>query len=211
VNYSMKGDHSCRTMLCETVYRKENERWNLSRRYVVNRRKAAERLVWAVDVLAVEPTDRLLEIGCGHGVAVSLVCEKLDGGTITAIDRSAKMIEMARKRNADHVDSGVASFQTASLDQADLGDARFDKIFAINVGLFWRRRPVRELTILRDHLAPKRLLYLFHEQPPRSTAPPIAASVPAVLENSGFTVTEILTQDLGRTRVGCVIAGDGPP
>ena len=40
--------------------------------------------------------------------------------------------------------------------------------------------------------------------------PTIAASVPAVLENSGFTVTEILTQDLGRTRVGCVIAGDGP-
>jgi len=142
-------------MLCETVYRRENERWNLSRTYVVNRRKAAERLVWAVDVLAVEPTDRLLEIGCGHGVVVSLVCEKLDGGTITAIDRSAKMIEMARKRNADHVDSGVASFQTASLDQADLGDARFDKIFAINVGLFWRRRPVRELTILRDHLAPR--------------------------------------------------------
>jgi hypothetical protein len=43
-------------VLCETIYRKENERWNLSRRYVVNRRKAAERLVWAVDVLAVKPT-----------------------------------------------------------------------------------------------------------------------------------------------------------
>jgi cyclopropane fatty-acyl-phospholipid synthase-like methyltransferase len=212
VNYSMKGDPSCRTMLlCETVYRKENERWNLSQRYVVNRLKAAERLVWAVDVLAVEPTDRLLEIGCGHGVAVSLVSEKLEGGTITAIDRSAKMIETARKRNADHVASGVASFQTASLDQADLADACFDKIFAINVGLFWRQRPVRELTILRDHLASKGRLFLFHEPAPGSTSPPIAASVPAVLESSGFTVTEILTQDLGRTRIGCVIAGDGLP
>src|SRR5215212_9677720 len=188
-------------MLCETVYRKENERWNLSRRYVVNRRKAAERLVWAVDVLAVEPTDRLLEIGCGHGVAVSLMCEKLDGGTITAIDRSAKMIEMARKRNADHVDSGVASFQTASLGQADLGDARFDKVFAINVGLFWRRRPVRELTILRDHLAPKGLLYLFHEQPQRSRAAPISASVCAALEQYGFTVTETCRPAGGGIRV----------
>ena len=176
---------------------------------MVNRRKAAERLVWAVAVLAVESTDQLLEIGCGHGVAVSLVCEKLDGGTITAIDRSAKMIETARKRNADYAASGVASFQTASLEDTELGEARFDKIFAINVGLFWRQQPIRELTTLRNHLAPKGRLFLFHEPPPGSTAPPIAASVLAALENSGFRVKEILTQDLGRTRIGCVIAGNG--
>ncbi len=68
--------------------------------------------------MAVEPTDQLLEIGCGPGVAVSLVCEKLYDGNITAIDRSAKMIETARKRNADHVAAGVASFRTVSLHQA---------------------------------------------------------------------------------------------
>ena len=173
---------------------------------VVNRAKASERLVWAVQTLAVEPEDRLLEIGCGHGVAVSLVCEKLDGGSIIAIDRSATMIEMARKRNADHATSGVASFQAASLDEADLGDARFDKIFAINVGMFWRQRAVRELAILRDHLAPKGRLFLFHEPPPGSTASPIVGAVPALLEGGGFTVAEILEQDLERTRVGCVIA-----
>jgi cyclopropane fatty-acyl-phospholipid synthase-like methyltransferase len=202
----MKGDIPSRTMRCKNVYREEKERWTLSRRCALNRRKAAERLVWAVEVLGVEPTDRLLEIGCGQGEAVSLVSEKLDGGTITAIDRSQKMIETARKRNADHVASGVASFQTASLDQADLGNARFNKIFAINVGVFLRGQPTRELTILRDHLAPRGRLYLFHEPPPGSTAPPITGAVPAVLESNGFTVTEILAQDLGRTRVGCVIA-----
>src|SRR5215218_2696399 len=60
--------------------------------------KASERFVWAVDTLEVRPADRLLEVGCGHGVAVSLVCERLTTGTITAIDRSPKMIEMAKPR-----------------------------------------------------------------------------------------------------------------
>jgi cyclopropane fatty-acyl-phospholipid synthase-like methyltransferase len=65
--------------------------------------KASERFVWAADTLEVRPADRLLEVGCGHGVAVSLVCERLTTGTITAIDRSPKMIEMATRRNREHV------------------------------------------------------------------------------------------------------------
>ncbi len=107
----------------------------------MSQRPAAERLVWAVDTLAVEPGDRILEIGCGHGVAVSLVCERLSHGHITAIDRSAKMIAMASRRNADHVDAGMASLQVASLRDADLGSERFDKIFAIHVPVVARGDP----------------------------------------------------------------------
>lgn len=120
----------------------------------------------------VEPENRPLEIGCGHGAAVSLVCEKLDVGFITAIDRSAKMIERARKRNTDHLAAGTVTLQTASLNEVDLGDTWFDKIFAINVGLFWRGRPIHGLAIIAEHLAPEGRLFLFHEPPPGSTSPP---------------------------------------
>ena len=69
---------------------------------------ASERLVWAVDTLEVRPTDRLLEVGCGHGVAVSLVCARLTTGRSPRIDRAPKMIEMATRRNREHVDAGRA-------------------------------------------------------------------------------------------------------
>jgi SAM-dependent methyltransferase len=87
-----------------------------------------DRLRSIVDQLGIRPGDRVLEIGCGHGVAATLVCERLDGGRLTAIDRSAKMIEAARRRNAASVEQGTAEFLVGSLEEIDLGDRRFDVI-----------------------------------------------------------------------------------
>src|SRR5919201_2665320 len=121
--------------------------------------KASERFVWAVDTLQVRPADRLLEAGCGHGVAVSLVCERLTTGTITAIDRSSKMIEMATRRNREHVEAGRAVLQAVALEEADLGDRRFDKVFAFNVTPFWLQ-PKGGPGAVREHLARDGAVYL---------------------------------------------------
>lgn len=177
----------------------------------MNRLKAAERLVWAVDTLDVQPEDRLLEIGCGHGVAVSLVCERLAGGSITAIDRSPKMIEMARTRNADHVASGKASFQAVSLHQADFGKARFDKIFAIHVGVFLRGDPARELEIVKGCLAPDGSFHLVDQPLVSNQATGIARTLSEVLESHGFVVRKTLIEDLATGTTVCVIAGKSHP
>ena len=169
--------------------------------------QAAERLVWAVETLAVQPTDRLLEIGCGHGVAVSLVCEKLDGGSITAIDRSPTMIAMARQRNAACVAAGSVSLQGVSLHAADFGAARFDKVFAIRVGVFWRGEPARELAVVKRCLAPEGRLYLVDDPPAANQARNLIQQASVTLENHGFTIQEVLTHALGPTTVVCVIAG----
>lgn len=92
----------------------------------------SERLEAVVDQLALRPSDRVLEIGCGHGVAATLVCERLEGGRLTAVDRSTKMIQAAARRNAAYVDAGKAEFLVARLEDLDFGDRRFDVIFAVS-------------------------------------------------------------------------------
>jgi ubiquinone/menaquinone biosynthesis C-methylase UbiE len=121
----------------------------------------SERLRAVVDELDVQPDDRVLEIGCGHGVAATFVCERLDTGRLTAVDRSPKMIAAAERRNAAHVEAGRAEFLVAHLEELDLGERRFDKVFAVRVALF-HREPERARAIVERYLAPGgRILTVF--------------------------------------------------
>jgi SAM-dependent methyltransferase len=135
-----------------------------------------DRIVWAVETLGLRPTDHVLEIRCGHGLAVPLVCDRLRRGTLTAIDRSPKMIAVAEKRNRILVASGKAAFETVALADADLGRRRFSKISAINVNLFWTD-PAAELPVVRKLLRPDGVLYLFYQPPNPAQLKPLAAKL----------------------------------
>jgi ubiquinone/menaquinone biosynthesis C-methylase UbiE len=125
----------------------------------------SERLQRVVDRLDIQPGDRVLEIGCGHGIAATIVCERLETGRLIAIDRSGKMVEAAARRNAAHVEAGRAEFLVATLEDLDLGERRFDKVFAVRVGLF-HREPERARAIAERWLAPGGELFAFFDTPP---------------------------------------------
>lgn len=162
--------------------------------------------MWAVETLEVGPTDHLLEVGCGHGVAVSLVCERLTTGTITAIDRSPKMIEMAARRNRAHVDAGRAVFQAVALEEANFGERRFGKVFAFNVAPFWQR-PASALGAIREHLAPDGAVYVFWDARhfPGDRARDLGNTLAGRLREGGFRVDDVLVEDLRPVPAVCAI------
>ena len=163
-----------------------------------------ERVLWAVETLAVEPDDRLLEIGCGPGVAISLIAERLDGGTITAIDRSSVAVERARWRNEAHVESGLATIRKAALEELEPVGERYDKIFAVNVNVFWVRDAGPELNLIRNLLAPGGSLFLFYGGAPADArTTPIADAVIGALTEHGFSATQ-LTPPAGSPLLGFV-------
>ena len=147
--------------------------------------QASDRLVRVVEALNIQPSDRVLEIGCGHGVAVSLVCERLTTGRIAAVDRSPKMIAAARRRNEEHVASGRATFVCGRFEDVDFGAERFDKVFAVHV------RAVATdagLAIARALLTSGGTISLFNQTAPgssqivksdfRETGPGVSATLP---------------------------------
>jgi SAM-dependent methyltransferase len=168
--------------------------------------KPSERFVWAVETLAPAPTDHVLEVGCGQGVAVSLVCERLTSGRITAIDRSKKMIEMAARRNREHIAGGRAVLKTAALETADFANERFDKVFAFNVAPFWLQ-PKEALGIVGRHLAADGAVYIFWDARHTRTgrARDLADQLSARIELAEFSVNRVLVEDLRPVPAVCVI------
>jgi hypothetical protein len=80
------------------------------------------------------------------------------------------MIEAATRRNARHIEGGKAEFLVADLEDLHLGDGlgdrRFDKIFAVRVGLF-HREPDRARTMVERWLAPGGDVFTFFDPPSR--------------------------------------------
>src|SRR3984893_17687956 len=91
-----------------------------------------KRNAWAVSLMDVQPSDRVLEIGFGPGIAVREIARRATRGQVVGIDRSAVMRAQAARRNAAAVRAGRVSLTVASIDDPPAFDGPFDKILAVN-------------------------------------------------------------------------------
>ena len=86
---------------------------------------------WAVDLLAVEPSDRVLELGCGPGVAVTALARRATRGLVVGVDRSQVMIRQAGRRNAAAIRAGRVRLIHAPVEGMRTTDGPFDAALAV--------------------------------------------------------------------------------
>lgn len=144
-----------------------------------------ERYRWAVGILDVKPDDTILEIGCGFGHSIPLICEKLRGGRLTAIDRSAELVAAATSRNRQFVESGKARVLHQNLLHSTLPASSFNKIFLFNINAFWMD-PASELVEVRRVLTSDGRFFLFHQPPPAHDVDEFAEAFRINLEKNDF-------------------------
>ena len=167
--------------------------------------KFPKRITWAAGVLAPRSGERILEIGCGTGAAVDLICRTEPQCRVTAIDRSAKMTEAASARNAVHVAAGIADVINADLLDAELEEHSYDKIFLFNLNVFWMD-PAAEMAAVKRLLASGGRCFIFHQPPPGGDTTEYAAAFEKNLRQNGFNVVDILYAEMEPAPCVCVIS-----
>jgi SAM-dependent methyltransferase len=106
---------------------------------------------WVVSLLDVRPTDRILEVGFGPGIAIAALSSLTPDGVVFGVDHSDVMVRLARRRNAAAVRAGRVDLRLAGADALPDFGAPLDKIVAVNSMGFWPD-PVTRLVELRGLL-----------------------------------------------------------
>jgi SAM-dependent methyltransferase len=163
---------------------------------------------WVVSLLDVQPTDRVLEIGFGPGLAVAQLV-RAGAGHVYGIDHSGVMLRQASRRNAAAIRAGRVTLVNGSADQLPAAlDGPFDAILAVNSLGFWPA-PAERLADLRQRLAPGGCIAIA-SQPrcPGATADTsrgAADEIENLLRSAGFTQLSTETLPLSPPVI-CVLA-----
>jgi len=87
--------------------------------------------------LMIQASDKILEIGYGPGVGISLISNRTKSCEIFGVDFSELMYRRASRRNFRFIKNDRVHLMFGDFVEIELNTTDFDKIFCINVVYFW--------------------------------------------------------------------------
>lgn len=105
-----------------------------------------------LEAAAITPEAHVLDVGCGNGLTTREAARRATAGSVTGVDLSTRMLDLARRRAADE-GLGNVRFLRADAQVADLGEARYDRVISRN-GVMFFGDPVAAFTNLARAMRP---------------------------------------------------------
>ena len=118
--------------------------------------------LWALDLIAYNKEDRILDIGCGGGATLRCLYDRVPDGHLTGVDYSDVAVALSGETNADIIASGRMEIVSGSVSDLPFEDASFDKIVTVESFYFWPD-PIESLKEVRRVLSPGGVFLLVSE------------------------------------------------
>lgn len=165
---------------------------------------------WTVDLLDPKSGERVLEIGCGPGVALELCLSRMSVKAV-GVDHSGLMIAQASRRNTNAMRAGRLSLIEGTIDDVPGDFAPFDKLFSINVIQFVDRAKfiARAKALLKPGGTFAATYQPRHAKATRNDALAMAAQLTERLTAQGFAQMRTEEIDLKPVPAVCVLARRG--
>ena len=98
----------------------------------------------ALELLGLQPSDRLLEVGFGHGRTIRLAAAQVPQGFVAGVDVSEDMVRMAQRRCVELVGKGLVELTVGDSRRLPYVDTSFDKVLSVHTIYFWEE-PIKDL------------------------------------------------------------------
>jgi ubiquinone/menaquinone biosynthesis C-methylase UbiE len=105
-------------------------------RVLATRPSNLERNRRTIELLEIEPDDRVLEIGFGPGLAIEMAARLATRGKVVGIEHSEVMLKQASRRNRASIAAGRVELLLGSATSLPPFEKPFDKVMASNVHHF---------------------------------------------------------------------------
>jgi ubiquinone/menaquinone biosynthesis C-methylase UbiE len=204
-----KSKGSIRRRLISQFSRPEGWLGHLAGFILANRKSNRERNRWTVDLLDIQPGDRVLELGFGPGVSIATASALASKGLVVGIDHSETMLLVASRRNSNGIREGRVLLLEAPLESLPDFKESFDKVFAVNAVQF-AADPLAVLRSVHQRLRRGGLIAITQQsRKPNATdrdSIQAAERTACLLEQAGFVSTRIETLPLEPACAACVLA-----